>query len=138
MESQPLQVIAAEHGVEFPQPCLLYNVRIATWGLSSGEFSLPAPPQDAFGVLTSASVDANGDAATRRLLSASVTSALIVNDEEVASTQVTYDVNAGPQLLSVTPDVISAAMPEVGTLLTPCLHIRGCCVSGSRSFLYCV
>lgn len=124
LASNPLLDVADAHGVEFPEPCLLYNIRIATWKLSPGELSLPAPPQDAFGVLTSASTYSDGAAAARRLLSGTITSTLVVNDEEVASHPVTYDPNAGPQLLSVTPTVISAAMPEVCiSLRTACSHV---------------
>lgn len=124
VKSNPLLVVADAHGVEFPGPCLLYSTNIASWELSPGQLSLPAPPEDAFGVLTSASEDAGGSAAARRLMSSSIMSALVVNDEEVASTQMTYDANAGPQLLSVTPSIISAAMPEVCNPATPSLYIR--------------
>lgn len=103
--------LADAHEFAFPDNCLHYDLAIAGWELSAGELSVPAPPQDAFGVLTRAAT--NGSAKRRRLLSGSVTSTLVLNGQEVSTTPVTYDVSSGPELLSVKPTVISAAMPEV-------------------------
>jgi hypothetical protein len=114
VESNPLLQVADTHGVEFPEPCLLYNIHIAPWALSPSKLLLPAPPQDTFGVLTSAHVGADDSlAAARRLLSDAITTTLVVNGQQAMTFPVTYDASAGPQLLSVSPSVISAAMPEV-------------------------
>jgi hypothetical protein len=114
VESAPLHEVADVHGVTFPGPCLLYNIHIASWTLSPDKLSLPAPPQHAFGALTSGHTGAAGASpVARRLLSDSVNCTLVVNGLEAVSLPVEYVASMGPQLLTVSPKVISAAMPEV-------------------------
>ena len=116
----PIAELSDAHGFVFPDNCLHYDLAIAGWELAVGELSIPAPPQDAFGVLTNAAAD--GSSTSRRLLSDSVTSTLVLNGQEVSSVPVTYDADAGPQLLSVTPSIISAAVPEVWPFGKPMHH----------------
>jgi hypothetical protein len=127
VESAPLNELARTNGVKIDEKCLLYTVQVAPWALAPEYLSVPAPPEAAFGVLTRAHegvLDASG--AARRLLSEAITGTLVVNGQEVMSVPVTYDASAGPQLLSVSPAMISAAMPEVRFLLTTahwCLYL---------------
>jgi hypothetical protein len=127
VESTPLNELARTNGAKIDEKCLLYSVQVAPWALAPGTLSVPAPPEAVFGVLTRAHegvLDASG--AARRLMSEAITGTLVVNGQEVMSVPVTYDASAGPQLLSVSPAMISAAMPEVRFVLTTahwCLYL---------------